>query len=243
MRGPRRVWEGQVAGLTFGDEDIRTGLIALVAVADPIGTSVLEPGGHGAAFDRIGAFQEGFIGGIDSCVGLIEKPLPLLPNEFARGSNDHLKNGNARFGWGSGEIMELLSGDLSVFWPAQVDTAGATMTPLTVRGVADPSTDNCDDPETMAHFGAVYCAATNEVLFDEGLGRVLYDDYGDFAVGYVIGLAWAEAAQSALGSPLEGEPRALASDCMVGAWIGSRIQFDPGTGPPVTTIRHNRRRR
>jgi hypothetical protein len=23
---------------------------------------------------------------------------------------------------------------------------------------------------------------------------------------------------------------------MVGAWIGSRIQFDPGTGPPVTTI-------
>ncbi len=231
----RRVWEGQVAGLTFGDEDIRTGLIALVAVADPIGTSVLEPGGHGAAFDRIGAFQEGFNGGIDNCVGLIEKPLPLLPNEFARGSNDHLTNGNARFGWGSGEIMELLSGDLSVFWPAQVDTAGATMTPLTVRGVADPSTDNCDDPETMAHFGAVYCAATNEVLFDEGLGRVLYDDYGDFAVGYVIGLAWAEGAQSALGSPLDGEPRALASDCMVGAWIGSRIQFDPGTGPPVTT--------
>ena len=86
----RRVWEGQVAGLTFGDEDIRTGLIALVAVADPIGTSVLEPGGHGAAFDRIGAFQEGFIGGIDNCVGLIEKPLPLLPNEFARGSNDQL---------------------------------------------------------------------------------------------------------------------------------------------------------
>ena len=60
---------------------------------------------------------------------------------------------------------------------------------------------------------------------------MLYDDFGDFAVGYVIGLAWAEAAQTALGSMLEGEHRALASDCMVGAWIGSRIKFDPGTGP------------
>ena len=79
---------GQAAGLTFGDEDIRTGLIALVAVADPVGTSVLEPGGHGAAFDRIGAFQEGFIGGVDKCVGLIDKPLPLLPNEFADPANE-----------------------------------------------------------------------------------------------------------------------------------------------------------
>ena len=87
----------------------------------------------------------------------------------------------------------------------------------------------------MADFGAVHCAATNEVLFDESLGRVLYDDYGDFAVGYVVGLAWADAVQAALTSPLQGEPRALASDCLVGAWIGTRIDFDPGTGPPTTS--------
>ena len=93
----------------------------------------------------------------------------------------------------------------------------------------------------MANFGAVHCAATNEVLFDEALGRVLYDDFGDFAVGYVIGLAWAEAVQAALGSTLEGEARALASDCLVGAWIGTRIDFDPDTGPATTappTERH-----
>ena len=229
----RRVWEGQAPGLTFGDEDIRTGLIALVAVADPIGTSVLEPGGHGAAFDRIGAFQEGFIGGVDNCVGIIDKPLPLLPNEFDPASDDLLTNGNASFGWDTGEIMALLHGDLSTFWPAQVAANGTTMPTVTLRPVAGPN-DNCGDPETMANFGAVHCAATNEVLFDESFGRVLYDDFGDFAVGYVVGLAWSEAVQAALGSTLEGEARALASDCLVGAWIGSRIDFDPGTGPATT---------
>ena len=223
----RRVWEGHVATLTFGDDDIRTGLIALVAVADPIGTSVLEPGGHGAAFDRIGAFQEGFIGGVDNCVGLIDKPLPLLPNEFNPESDDPRTNGNASFGWDAEEIMTLLNGDLSSFWPPQLATQGTTMPQVTLRPAAGPD-DDCGDPEGMATFGAVHCPATNEVVFDEALGRVLYDDFGDFAVGYVIGLAWADAVQTAVGSPLEGEPRALASDCLVGAWIGSRIDLDAG---------------
>jgi predicted metalloprotease len=87
----------------------------------------------------------------------------------------------------------------------------------------------------MASFGAVHCAATNEVLFDESVGRVLYDDFGDFAIGYVIGLAWADAAQTALGSSLQGEPRALASDCFVGAWISTAIPgFDPVISPTTT---------
>jgi predicted metalloprotease len=236
----RRVWDGQAAGLSFGDDDIRTGLIALVAVADPIGTSVLEPGGHGAAFDRIGAFQEGFNGGVENCVGIIDKPLPLLPNEFTD-PQQAVTEGDARFGWDAGEIMALLSGDLSSFWPTQVAASGSTMPAVTLRPVTDPGSDNCGDPDGMAIFGAVHCVETHEVLFDEALGRVLYDDFGDFAVGYVIGLAWAEAVQVALSSALQGEPRALASDCLVGAWIGTRIDFDPNTGPATTappTDRH-----
>jgi predicted metalloprotease len=213
--------------LTFDDEDIRTGLIALVAVRDPIGASVLDPGGHGSAFDRIGAFQEGFNGGADSCVGLIDKPLPLLPNEFTVGS-DALNDGDSRYGWEADDIMDLLARDLAGHWPVQASSGASTPAP-TLRPVTDPHSDNCGDPETMVIFGAVYCPTSNEVLFDEELGRVLYDDFGDFAVGYVVGLAYAEAAQTAMGSTLAGEARALASDCLVGAWIATRIPgFDSG---------------
>ena len=112
----RRVWQGAAVGLTFGDDDIRTGLIALVAVRDPIGSSVLEPGGHGSAFDRIGAFQEGFNGGVDNCNDLIDKPLPLLPNEFAteRGRRERrqrpLRLGRTRTSWASSTATSRSSG-------------------------------------------------------------------------------------------------------------------------------------
>jgi predicted metalloprotease len=229
-----RAWSGDSPGVAFGDEDIRTGLVALVAVADPIGSSVLEPGGHGAAFDRIGAFQEGFIGGIDNCVDLLDKPLPLLPNEFTA-STEQVSDGDARFGWDSESIIGILYQDLSVYWPAQVAADGATMPTVTIRPVGDPRSDNCGNASRMISYGAVFCPQTNEVLFDEALGRVLYDDFGDFAVGYVIGLGWAEAVQVSLGSQLQGEPRALTSDCLVGAWIGTAIRnFDRGVGPSST---------
>jgi predicted metalloprotease len=229
-----RAWQGAAVGLTFGDEDIRTGLIALVAVRDPVGSSVLEPGGHGSAFDRIGAFQEGFNGGVDNCKDLIDKPLPLLPNEFAT-EQDAVSAGNARYGWGQGDIMGILDSDLSKFWPAELTQAGTSMPSVSIRVVSDPRSDNCGDPAGMVTFGAVYCAASGQVLFDEAYGRVLYDDFGDFAVGYVIGLAWADAVQTAMGSQLQGEGRALASDCLVGVWIGSAIPgFD--SGATTTTV-------
>ena len=48
------------------------------------------------------------------------------------------------------------------------------------------------------------------MFFDEPLARDLYDRFGDFVVGYMLGGAWSEAAQQALDSPLAGEERALA---------------------------------
>jgi predicted metalloprotease len=135
--------------------------------------------------------------------------------------------------------MALLDRDLSGFWPAELAQLGTAMPTVSIRVVSDPHSDNCGDPEGMHTFGAVYCAMSNQVLFDETQGRVLYDDYGDFAVGYVIGLAWADAVQTAMGSQLQGEGRALASDCLVGAWIGTAIPgFD--SGATTTTLPQQR---
>ena len=39
----------------------------MITVRDPIGIDQLEPGGHGSAFDRVGAFQTGFTEGAARC--------------------------------------------------------------------------------------------------------------------------------------------------------------------------------
>ena len=45
-------------------------------------------------------------------------------------------------------------------------------------------------------------------------------------MGYLIGVAWAEAAQRSLGSTLEGERRELINDCLAGASVQTVIPVD-----------------
>ena len=77
---------------------MRTGLIAMIAVRDPVGIDQFSAGGHGSAFDRVGAFQVGFTEGPARCAELIDDPLPLVPNMFRPDDPD--PDGNAPFGYG-----------------------------------------------------------------------------------------------------------------------------------------------
>ena len=63
------------------------------------------------------------------------------------------------------------------------------------------------------------------VYLNEPVALDLYrqQTFGDFSLGYLIGLAWAEAAQIALGSTRSGEDRQLVNDCLAGAWVRSVI--------------------
>ena len=55
-----QAYRGESPLLRLGDADVRAGLIAMLEVRDPVGTDQFVEGGHGSAFDRVGAFQEGF---------------------------------------------------------------------------------------------------------------------------------------------------------------------------------------
>ena len=82
---------------------------------------------------------------------------------------------------------------------------------------------DCDDETGSFELGAVYCASTNTVYLNEPAAQEIYDALGDFSVGYLLGTAWSEAVQQALGSELEGEDRALVNDCLTGAWVKTTI--------------------
>ena len=203
---------GEAAGISFSDQDVRSGLVAMITVRDPIGIDTLEPGGHGSAFDRVGAFQTGFIDGPERCSQLIDDPLPLVPNTFQPDSPP--TTGNSAFE----SVATFIPPDVQQYWDAALTSAGGTMPALTVVPVQSASEVSCDAPAGSLATGAVYCPATQQVFYDEPLARDLYGRFGDFVVGYVVGGAFSEAAQTALGSTLEGEARFLADDCLTGAW-------------------------
>jgi predicted metalloprotease len=204
----------------LSDDDVRIGLLAMISVRDPIGVDQFSEAGHGSAFDRVGAFQVGFAEGVARCAELIDDPLPLVPNVLRRGDND---GGNADFGFGEREIVGLITDDLNNFWADALADSDAEVPILELVPVESADDVDCDEPAGDFATGAVLCAVTDEVFFNEPFARDVYDRYGDFVVGYILGGAWGEAAQQALGSELDGEDRALLSDCLTGAWASGLI--------------------
>ena len=109
------VARGESQLISFSDAEVKAGLIAMVYVRDPLdpinGEPVFQNGGHGTAFDRVGAFQHGFIGGAEACKGLIDTPLPLINLTFG-GQEDIANQGNLPYA----DIEKDVVTDLTRFW-------------------------------------------------------------------------------------------------------------------------------
>ena len=217
-----RSYRGESPNLRLGDADLRAGLVAMVEVRDPVGVDQFELGGHGTAFDRVGAFQLGFTDGLASCAGLLDDPLPLMPNVF-QSWLDLDRGGNAPYDCAEVPPAEradcipapqFLADDLNDYWQDR-HPGFPTLQPL---GVADFARFDCADEVAITDVVS-YCPGDNAIVYDEPYVIDLYREFGDFTLGYFYGLAWAEVAQLGDGSTLTGEPRALRNDCETGAWV------------------------
>ena len=224
-----QAYRGESPLLRLGDSDVRAGLLAMLNVRDPVGVGQFTPGGHGSAFDRVGAFQVGFVEGAARCAALIDDPLPLMPNQFSPQSFDEFFAGNAPYDCDAldpavvGEDFlevcrdapEFLAEDINHFW--LVASAG-DWEPVQVRVTDDLNALDCTGVTRLTPQVAI-CPDDRTVVYDEPAILELYDEFGDFTLGYIYGIAAAEFAQIDLGSPLTGEPRALLNDCFTGAWV------------------------
>lgn len=227
-----QAYRGESPLLRLGDTDVRAGLLAMLSVRDPVGVDQFVPGGHGSAFDRVGAFQEGFSVGPARCAELLDQPLPLMPNQFQTGA-DLQREGNASYDCSDDASPDcvpapvFLADDLNDFWLTALGDF-SPVTPVAVGGsVRDEPCDGRVDltPEVSA------CSVDRTVLFDEPEVLQLYADFGDFTLGYFYGISWAELVQQQMGSQLVGEPRALVNDCFTGAWVRDITPDDTGATP------------
>jgi predicted metalloprotease len=220
-----RVARGESSYLQFTDQDVKGGLIAMIEIRDEPGGDVTEGNGHGTAFDRVGAFQEGFINGATRCATFVENPYPRVDleftteEEFATGGNLPLE-----------EIVAAMPITLDVFWAPTLAASGITFTSPTIT----PFPTNGPYPECDGLTGeelrnrATFCVSTNTVVYDNEFVTDLYGRLGDLALGYPIAEAFSDAVQVALGSGLTGEPRVLLNDCLVGSWL---VDIVPNMNP------------
>jgi hypothetical protein len=215
--------------VVYTDADVRAGLIAMTKVSDPVGIDQFLDGGHGSGFDRVGAFQVGFTDGPARCAEILDEPLPLVPNRFTS-FTEQATGGDAPFGYRDDELLGFLPEDLNLYWDVELDAAVPAMRPLRLVVVRSSEDVACADLRGDLELGAALCASSDEVLINEPAALELYRSIGDFSIGYLLGLAWGEAVQEALDSPLSGEARALLNDCLTGGWVQTVIAVDTAGG-------------
>ncbi|MEY2582445.1 MAG: hypothetical protein QOE09_2294 [Ilumatobacteraceae bacterium] len=237
------VARGEAPGLTFTDKDIKTGLMALIKFRDPVqGDSLADPGAHGSGFDRVGAFEDGYIGGPLRCKTIFTEnreatliDIPFDPTDTNSGNLPVVDPVN------HGDIVTLVPQDLNRYWTAVVATVSPNpFTPPSL--VTYPQTGPfppCASAGNDVFFAGniLYCPDTNQILVDQDLAVGLdtpgisdEPQFGDLSVGYLIGVSYAESVQSALGSTLGGKQRQLVDDCLVGSWLSDDI-------PPLSAER------
>jgi predicted metalloprotease len=224
---------GEVDGLSFGDEEIKQGLIAMIQVRDPLDGNVNDPNAHGTGFDRVGAFQDGFTGGVERCKPFFTEDrqlIQLFVDQFNPSGNLPFDNGTA-----GDDIKTLIPADLDRFWVQKLQGIDDTSftAPKLATFPADgpfPECDGVDDDEFKGN--VLYCESTNTILVDTDLAERLADDevLGDMSVGYLIGEAYSEGVQQALKSTLTGKSRVLLNDCFTGAWVADDIPLGPNQG-------------
>ncbi len=225
-----RAARGEAPGISFTDADVRAGLIAMIRVEDPLGIDQFTPGGHGSGFDRVGAFQVGFQRGAARCAELLDDPLPLTPNQF-RDLQERQNQGNADFGFGETELLGFLPEDLNLYWDVQLDATFTDFDELTLVPVSSPDEISCGELVGPIDVGVAVCKDDGIVYLNEPAALDLYDELGDFSIGYLIGVAWSEAVQSSTGSQRSGEERELLNDCLTGAWVSTVLPEDTGFLP------------
>ena len=221
-----RAARGEATTLFFTDADVRAGLIAMTEVSDPVGFDQFLPGGHGSAFDRVGAFQVGFNNGPALCSEVLDDPLPLVPNEFTVSDVQQATPGDAPFGYDEEELLEFIPTDLNQYWDEELATEIPALDSLELVPVRSQSDVSCSDLRGDFDRGAALCPSTDQVYFNEPKAFQLYIDLGDFSVGYIVGWAWSEAVQLAIDSSLVGEPRELLNDCLTGAWVKTVVPIN-----------------
>jgi predicted metalloprotease len=221
-----RAARGEATTLFFTDADVRAGLIAMTEVSDPVGIDQFLPGGHGSGFDRVGAFQVGFLNGPSRCSEILDNPLPLVPNELTVDETGQIQPVDAPFGFNDDELLDFIPTDLNLYWDEELAEEIPTLDGLTLVSARSTGDASCSDLRGDFERGAALCPSTGEVFFNEPAAFQLYDSFGDFSVGYVLGWAWSEAAQLALASELQGESRELLNDCLTGAWVKTVVPIE-----------------
>ncbi|GDY32384.1 aminopeptidase [Gandjariella thermophila] len=209
----RWVTDGHAPDLRMGPRDLDAALSTLVTFRDPVGTTASDMASHGDAFDRVGAFQDGYQRGPDLCAGM------TVQNR--RFTQQEVTEPGARTNGGNLPLDQLLAAmgpDLAGYFGGVVAGLGRRWAPPRVQPTgAEPGCGGDQGP-------AAFCPAQGAIDVDiAGAVPRLHRQIGDYAVGTLVASRFGLAALAAVGRPVDGEDAGRGAVCLAGAYTGTLL--------------------
>ena len=223
----RHVAEGKSEHFQLSTGDgLNAVLAGLVAIRDQVGAALTGPGAHGTAFDRVIAFQYGFVEGAKRCAAIDVEEVASRATELAfEDIQDAQAQGNLPV---NDETINLIVTSLG-------RTFGETGAP---PPQISPAGGRCDTGGAPA----AYCPDSNIVALDLPALAALsvprnrqLDIHvtGDFTAFGILASRYTLAVQKHVGLELDGTNAALRSGCLVGTWAGLHQKNPFGNRKPI----------
>ncbi len=218
--------------------ELDAAVAGFLQLADVPGQVSSDPSAHGSAFDRVGAYEDGFLNGAVQCATYETSPPPTFQLPFSS-EEEFESGGNLPYE----DVEPLVVQDLEFYWSLVFpDVFGVEWDPVDGHIPYDPNDGpTCGgdsfDPEILAET-AFYCVPEDYIAWDEvNLMPGLYDNIGDFAQGIIIANQYSLAAQVRLGNLSNDVESNLQADCFTGTWAASMVPgFRSGLGLPEDLV-------
>ncbi|MFN8028609.1 MAG: neutral zinc metallopeptidase [Acidimicrobiia bacterium] len=215
----RHLADGGSSTLSLNEGNLDTGLAGFLSLRDSPGSSAADADAHGSAFDRVGAFQEGYDGGATRCADFETNAPPITEITFAT-SSEARSGGNEPLR----EVVPDVVDDLDKYWSSLLsDYETVAISPF---GTTRPK---CGTTRLPASQDIAFCPRSNTIFVDRRLLPDVYERSGDFGVGALIAAEWAVAMQDHEGVTGEEKALELQQSCFTGSWTGSLARGEHGT--------------
>jgi predicted metalloprotease len=219
--------------VSYAPGDLESAVAALIELRDAPGSSPDEPGAHGSAFDRVSAFQDGFLEGPARCADYLDDP-PLVVQIPFVDEAEASTGGNVP----ADEVIPLTVDLLNDFY-SQVEPGYRPIPIDAVYSFDSRRTRTIPEcggtrPSVRTVQNRVYfCVDDEYVAFDEPFLQGVYDDIGDFGVATLLANPWATHVQIDQGIPGAEENTLEAvfqADCYTGGWVAAFFNGYLGAG-------------
>ena len=209
----RHVADGGSATLSLEPGNLDTGLAGFLSLRDSPGSDVTASDAHGSAFDRVGAFQEGYDNGATRCADFATNPPPLTEIAFSSAAAAKA-GGNAPLR----EVVPSVVDDLDKYWSGLLsDYRTVAISSFATNGPRP----KCGTTALPKAEDIAYCSRTNTIVVDLSLFPDVYRHSGDFGVAALVAAEWAVAMQQHEGVTGDEKALELQQSCFTGSWAGS----------------------